>query len=36
MAAGLAGLSRDAWRNEDTRIYVFTALVFGEEKERTH
>ncbi len=31
-----AGLSRDAWRNEDTRIYVFTALVFGKEKERTH
>jgi AmmeMemoRadiSam system protein A len=30
-----AGLSRDAWRSDDTKIFVFTALVFGE-KEHTH
>jgi AmmeMemoRadiSam system protein A/AmmeMemoRadiSam system protein B len=31
-----AGLDPDAWRDEDTKIFVFTALVFGDEKERTH
>jgi AmmeMemoRadiSam system protein A len=27
-----AGLPRSAWRDEDTRIYAFTAFVFGEKK----
>ena len=25
-----AGLKRDAWRDEDTQIYVYEAIVFGE------
>jgi AMMECR1 domain-containing protein len=25
-----AGLPRDAWKDEDTDIFMFTALVFGE------
>jgi AmmeMemoRadiSam system protein B/AmmeMemoRadiSam system protein A len=31
-----AGLPRNAWRDKSTQIFVFSATVFGEEKELTH
>ena len=31
-----AALGPDAWQDQATRLYVFTATVFGEEKEITH
>jgi AmmeMemoRadiSam system protein B/AmmeMemoRadiSam system protein A len=31
-----ASLPRDAWKDKTTRVYVFSATVFGEEKEFTH
>jgi AmmeMemoRadiSam system protein B/AmmeMemoRadiSam system protein A len=35
-ASEKAGLTRDAWKEQGVDIYVFTATVFGEEKELTH
>jgi AmmeMemoRadiSam system protein A len=31
-----AGLPHDAWQDESTKIFVFSAKVFGEERELTH